>query len=246
VAAIGVTFSITMFITLLGFMNGLNDLLDGLILNRTPHIKLYNDIKPNANQPIKNAAEYKDKYHFIQSIKSDAIKQAIYNSQAIMNSLQKDTRVAGCTQKLTAQVFFINGTTDITGVLNGVNAPEEIKLFHFNDYVVAGNASDLEKESNTIILGKSLAEKLLVNIGDVIQLSTAKGDRFQLKVVGYFQSGLKDIDMVQSFASIHTVQKVMNKPNSFVTELLKNMRNCIKQTPKISKPLMRNLKQVVQ
>ena len=33
VAAIGVTFSITMFITLLGFMTGLNDLLDGLILN---------------------------------------------------------------------------------------------------------------------------------------------------------------------------------------------------------------------
>ena len=40
VAAIGVTFSITMFVTLLGFMNGLNDLLDGLILNRTPHIIL--------------------------------------------------------------------------------------------------------------------------------------------------------------------------------------------------------------
>ena len=33
VAAIGVTFSITMFVTLLGFMNGLNDLLDGLIMN---------------------------------------------------------------------------------------------------------------------------------------------------------------------------------------------------------------------
>ena len=28
VAAVGVTFSITMFITLLGFMSGLNDLLD--------------------------------------------------------------------------------------------------------------------------------------------------------------------------------------------------------------------------
>ena len=31
VAAIGVTFSITMFISLLSFMAGLNDLLDGLI-----------------------------------------------------------------------------------------------------------------------------------------------------------------------------------------------------------------------
>ncbi len=219
VAAIGVTFSITMFITLLGFMNGLNDLLDGLILNRTPHIKLYNDIKPNANQPIKNAAAYKEKHNFIQSIKSDANKQAIYNSLAIMNSLKKDPRVMGFTEKLTAQVFINNGTTDITGVLNGINAEDEIKLFHFNDYIVGGNASDLEKENNTIVLGKSLAEKLLVNVGDVIQLSTSKGDRFQLKVVGFFQSGLKDIDMVQSFSSIHTVQKILMKPNNYVSEI---------------------------
>ena len=40
IAAIGVTFSITMFITLLSFMSGLNDLLDGLILNRTPHVRI--------------------------------------------------------------------------------------------------------------------------------------------------------------------------------------------------------------
>ena len=31
IAAVGVTFGITMFITLLSFMTGLNDLLDGLI-----------------------------------------------------------------------------------------------------------------------------------------------------------------------------------------------------------------------
>lgn len=52
VAAVGVTFSITMFITLLSFMSGLNDMLDSLILNRTPHIRLYKDIKSNAQQPI--------------------------------------------------------------------------------------------------------------------------------------------------------------------------------------------------
>ena len=47
-----VTFSITMFVALLGFMNGLNDLLDGLILNRTPHVRLYNEIQPSPVQPI--------------------------------------------------------------------------------------------------------------------------------------------------------------------------------------------------
>ena len=65
VAAVGVTFSITMFITLLSFMTGLNDLLDGLILNRTAHIRIYNDIKPNANQPINSNQAFKKTHNFI-------------------------------------------------------------------------------------------------------------------------------------------------------------------------------------
>ncbi len=52
IAAVGVTFSIALFISLLGFMEGLNDLLDGVVLNRTPHVRLYNDIVPSKVQPI--------------------------------------------------------------------------------------------------------------------------------------------------------------------------------------------------
>jgi lipoprotein-releasing system permease protein len=37
IVAVGVTFSIAMFIALVSFMNGLNEMLDGLMLNRTPH-----------------------------------------------------------------------------------------------------------------------------------------------------------------------------------------------------------------
>jgi lipoprotein-releasing system permease protein len=47
VAAIGVTFGITMFIALLSFMGGLNGLLDSLIINRTPHIRLYKEVLPS-------------------------------------------------------------------------------------------------------------------------------------------------------------------------------------------------------
>jgi lipoprotein-releasing system permease protein len=93
VAAVGVTFSITMFIALLGFMNGLNDLLDGLILNRTAHIRLYNDIKPNLNQPINLSKDYLKSYNFISSLKSSGSRIEIYNSNAIMNALKKDPRV---------------------------------------------------------------------------------------------------------------------------------------------------------
>lgn len=234
VAAIGVTFSITMFITLLGFMTGLNDLLDGLIVNRTPHIRLYNEVKPNKNQPVNMAEEYKTSYNFIQSVKSGSARQEIYNSETIMETLKRDDRIAGLSPKIISQIFFNNGTIDITGVVNGITAEEESRLFHFNEYVTTGNAIDISRVPNSIILGKGLADKMLADIGDVVQLTTTKGERFPLKVVGYFQSGLQDFDKTQSFASIATVQKLMGKPASYITDIQVKLKD-IETAPAVAK-----------
>src|SRR5947209_8865825 len=95
VAAIGVTFSITMFITLLSFMTGLNKLLDGLIINRTPHVRLYNEPNPSSNQPVNAYDAFKNAYNFISSIKSSNSRQEIYNSTAILQAVQHDNRVTG-------------------------------------------------------------------------------------------------------------------------------------------------------
>ncbi len=234
VAAIGVTFSITMFIALLSFMTGLNDLLDGLILNRTPHIRLFNDIKPNENQPVNAAPAFRRSYNFIRSIKSGTSRPELYNSGAIMQALSKDPRVLGYSPKLMGQVFFNDGSIDITGVINGIHVENESRLFHFNDYIVKGVGTDLTKVANSIVLGTGLAEKLMADIGDVVQLTTARGERFSLKVVGYFQSGLQEIDKVQSYASVETVQKLLGKPGTYITDIQVRLHD-IKSAPALAK-----------
>lgn len=217
VAAIGVTFSITMFITLLGFMHGLNDMLDGLILNRTPHIRLYNDVKPNLNQPA--SLDRSLGYTFIQSVKPNGKGQEILNSSAIMSALRKDPRVYGIAPKVSAQVFYNVGNVDLTGVINGVDVEAEARLFKFKDYVPKGEMMDLKNVPNSIILGKVGAEKMRANIGDVIQVTTPRGDRQSLKVVGYFQSGIADLDKVQSYTSLATAQKLLGKSTGYVTDI---------------------------
>ncbi len=219
VAAIGVTFSITMFITLLSFMAGMNDLLDGLILNRTAHVRLYNDIQPSKHQPIDLSNEYHKHYNFVSSVKPKNERLEIYNISTIMNALKQDNRVLGVAPKITAPVFYNVGTTVLTGVINGVEVESENKLFLFSDYVTTGNYIDLKNIPNSIILGKGVAEKMLANIGDVIQVTSSKGELMKLKVVGYFQSGLQDIDKVQSYASINTTQKLLGVSNSYITDL---------------------------
>lgn len=234
VAAIGVTFSITMFITLLSFMTGLNDMLDNLILNRTPHVRLFNEIKPNKNQPVNIADQYKTSHNFIQSIKSGNSRQEIYNSGAIIQTLNKDQRVLGYAPKIMAQVFFNDGTIDITGVINGIDVQAESKLFFFNDYVTSGSPIDIKNVSNSIILGKGLSDKLLSNIGDFVHVTIANGDRLALKVVGIYQSGLMDYDKTQSFASLSTTQKLLGKNNNFITDIQIKLKD-IKQAPALAK-----------
>jgi lipoprotein-releasing system permease protein len=235
IAATGVMFSITMFVALLGFMNGLNTMLDGLVLNRTPHIRFYNEIRPNPNQPIDQSSQFENSLNIIRSIKPSTSRLAIHNSEAIIKTLEEDTRVLGVSPKISAQVFFNVGTIDLTGIVSGIDVDKEAELFAFTDYVTSGNYADLN-QANTIILGKGAADRMLADIGDVIQVTTAQGNRVQLKVVGYYQSGLGDFDNVNSFASISTVQKMLGEPNAYITDIQVKLKD-LSLAPPLAKEL---------
>jgi lipoprotein-releasing system permease protein len=234
VAATGVVFSITMFVALLGFMNGLNQLLDGLILNRTPHIRFYNEVKPNPNQPIDLSNDFKDFYNIIRSVKPAVSRTSIYNNEGIIKTLEKDSRVLGIAPKISVQVFYNIGNSDISGVIDGINVEEENRLFAFSDYVIEGDFIDLKNTANSVILGKGAADRMMASIGDVIQATTSQGNRVQLKVVGYYQSGLGDLDNVQSYASINTAQKMLGESASYVTDIQVKLKD-FNQAPAMAK-----------
>jgi len=136
-----------------------------------------------------------------------------------MRALKKDSRVSGVAPKIIAQVFYNVGVIDVTGIINGIDVEAENKLFLLSDYVTEGNFMDLKNIPNSIILGKGAAEKMLAQIGDNIQVTTAKGERMQLKVVGYYESGMQELDKVQSYASIASTQKLLGESSSYITDI---------------------------
>lgn len=218
VAAVGVTFSIAMFIALVSFMNGLNDLLDGLMLNRTPHVRLYNEIKQSTNQPVLLSEKYKNNTNFIHSIKPKDRGKSIYNSKVIIANLKKDPRVIDIAPKISTPVFFNSGTIEISGVINGIDVLAEDKLFQISDYIIDGKVTDL-LQNNSIIIGKGLATKMLLDKGDIIKITTSKGNLASLKIVGISQIGISEIDDVMSYTSLDTAQKLLGEPTNYITDI---------------------------
>jgi lipoprotein-releasing system permease protein len=118
-----------------------------------------------------------------------------------------------------AQVFFNVGTVDLNGQVNGIDVLDEIRYYKFADYLVAGDPQDLATGNNTIVLGKGLADMMEAEIGEVVQVTTASGERTMLRVSGIFQSGIADYDKVQCYANIKTVQKLLARPGSYYTDI---------------------------
>ena len=234
VAAIGVTFSISMFIALLSFMTGLNIMLDSLFVNRTPHVRLYNEVRQNPRQPLMLVDTLKNHHHFISSIKTSISREEISNSAAILAALRRDRRVQGISPKINTAALFNNGSQRLNGIVYGIDVVAENKLFHFYDYITKGDGSQLAIVPNSIVLGKALADILQVEIGDMVYVTSTTGEVFPMKLVGNYQSGINDLDKVTAYTSLTTAQRLLGKPTNFLTDIQVRLYN-MEAAPLIAK-----------
>ncbi len=225
VAAAGVTFGIASFIILISFMTGLNKMLDGLILNSAPHVHVFNEIKPSETQPVESYFDLEQKTVQVHSIKPKHTKKSIHNAAPLMKQLRKDTDVKGVAPLVNAQVFYVDGTIQLNGIIKGIDVEEQVGLFSFEDYVIEGSSDALKYFEDGIILGAGIADKMSLNIGDNIQVTTVTGAQHHLKVVGLYQSGLADVDNMQSYANINTTQKILGQNKSYITDIYIKMNN---------------------
>lgn len=239
IAALGVTFGIGTFIIMMGFMTGLNGLLDGLILNRTPHIHIYNEIKPTENQPIELDEEFASNFNIIRNVKPKESLVRVHNALPLITELKKDKRVKGLTAQVTARVFYVAGSIQLNGIVNGIDIMDEIKLFNFGDYIVEGSGENLLKRNNGILLGAGIAKKMSLSVDDKINISTANGGVFPLKIVGIYQSGLADVDNMQSFVNLKTAQQLLGEGSNYISDINVKLYN-MELAPEMAKELTKS------
>ena len=219
VAALGVTFGIGTFIIMMGFMTGLNQLLDGLVLNRTPHIQLFNKSEPTALQPVVRYQSNPGIQKFIHSVKPKAQLERIHNALPILTELRGNDKVDGATPQTTCKVFYRAGSNNLNGVLNGIEVGEEVRLFNFTDFIVEGDVNSLLRNKNPVLLGAGVAKKLSLTVGDRLQVMSTNGTTYSLLIGGIFQSGLAEVDDVQSYVSLKMAQQILGMGSNYITRI---------------------------
>jgi len=221
VAMMGVLFGISMFIVMISFMTGVNQFLEDMAMDNTPHIRIYNPVVVQPSTIIEKeetkieAADWFVVRH--QRPKNDLPK--IKNAQYISDELEKLPGVVGVAPMLTSQVFFNNGPVQIPGNISGIDVKKQQLLFNLDRKMDEGSLDDLLKGNDVIIMGRGLANKVSVKVGDHVSVTTPEGYNLVLKVAGIFSYGISTLDDTKSYATLATVQKILQRDPSYVTDL---------------------------
>jgi len=217
VAMLGVTFGIGMFVAMISLMTGLNKLTEDLAMTSSPDIRIYHDITIERVSLIQEVNNQGINLIHHQKPKNESLK--VRNAVKIAERIRQHAEVKGVSVLLNSQVFYNYGPVQLSGTISGVDILEEDKLFDLKGKMKEGRIENLITNQDGILMGSGLAKKLNARTGDRVVMTTPQGFTKSLKIVGVFQMGIGAVDNVKSYASISTVQTILQKDKTYITDI---------------------------
>lgn len=229
IAALGVTFGIGMFIFMNSLITGTNEYFEKMTLSAIPHIRLYNENDMCTSEML-------DRYSDAQTINLIGNPQIvskdnrIYNPNSIVHELKQFSQVMAVSPQVNTNVIYSNGNVQSNGNVSGVNILEQDKMFDISSTLVTGSVKDLSISVDGIIIGIGLSKNLNVRKGDNITLTVSNGAARTLRIVGIFETTIKNIDRARTYASPSVVQQLLKKDRNYITEIFVNVKDHTRST----------------
>ncbi|WP_247233335.1 ABC transporter permease [Telluribacter sp. SYSU D00476] len=229
VAMLGVTFGIAMFIVMISFMQGVNQFLEDSALDASPHVRIYKQItsdRPSIIQTINP-----DGFNVVHHQKPKQELARIKNGLVIARHIEQQPEVLGVSPQVSTQVFFNVGSVPVPGTLAGVDVQREEKLYRLSKRMKSGTIEDLQSNSNGVILGRLLARKLNLKVGDKVNVTSSTGGTALLRVVGVFSFGIQTVDDARGYVNQAKVQELIQKDANYITDLHIKMKDPMQAIP---------------
>src|SRR5574343_603749 len=220
VAAAGVVLGMSIYIFMNSMLVGFDKSSSASIFKTTPHIRIYND--DVISKPL--IQDTKEKY-IITNPKIVPKTNTLINPKVIIETLSKLSEVTVVTPQVATSVFFNNGKSQIAGSAIGIKPEEANIMFDIKSYMVEGNFDVLKSNSNGIIIGSGIAEKMSLGIGDNVSITSSKSVTKNLKIIGIFKTNNSKVDKTTSYVNIASAQQFLKEGTSYVTDINVNILN---------------------
>ena len=217
VAMLGVTFGISVYIFMTGFMTGINNLQSELAFSALSHVRIYNDGPADNSNLAKK--EYPNSIINLRNSKVIKYTEGIKNSAAILNVVNTQKDIKGVTTQVNISVFFKNAGNKVNGTVSGIDVVNEDKVYGSAKHMLKGNWNELKYRSDGIFVGVELAKTLGLKMDDNVNILTSDGISKNYKVIGIFKTDVLSVDKTKAYVAINAARQLLGVNQDYVTDI---------------------------
>jgi lipoprotein-releasing system permease protein len=213
--ATGVGFSIMMA----ALMQGSQDDFTRRLVNTLPNITVSDERRAPPPQPAEllyQAAE-------IHGLTPEARRRGIKNPLATMAALEA-WLPGGVAPSVKVQGIIRYANHDVATSINGIDPRRESLVSDLPKQMRGATLNALYRATNAIVIGDRLAQKIGARIGSNITVQTSEGVRISAQVVGFFHSGVRQIDEGTAYVMTKTGQ-ILARQTGMINELRVRLRD---------------------
>jgi lipoprotein-releasing system permease protein len=213
--ATGVGFSIMMAALMVGSQD---DFVQRMV-DSLPNITVSDERR---NPPTQPAAAMFDAAEF-HGLTPEARRRGIKNPLALMAALEAWLPGA-VAPSVKVQAIIRYANHDVAASVIGIEPRRESKVSELPKQMRGASLNALYRATNAIVLGDRLAEKIGARIGANITLQTSEGANISAQVVGFYHSGVRQIDETTAYTLTKTGQ-ILARQTGMINELRVHLNN---------------------
>ncbi|MBU3227290.1 ABC transporter permease [Clostridium algidicarnis] len=155
------------------------------------------------------------------TVSSKTEDKLIDNWEEKVDKIKEVSGVENVSVSADFNAFFNNGSDDYGLLIRGFNIEDSDKIYNIKDRIYEGT---YPKGENEIILGKEFQKESEVKLGENVYIVTAKGNKREVKIVGFYDFKVASINKNWAITTLKTSQDLFSFGNktSFIEMQVKD------------------------
>jgi len=141
----------------------------------------------------------------------------------VISALKQFANVSGTSAVLRGNVVVRSSFKSDSGQVFGIDLDEHLKVSDLAHQIVQGELSTFRESPAGALVGRVLADRLELSIGDPILLET-RGQSRHYRVSAIYETGIRDIDKVRVYVHMDEARSLLRKPTG-ATFIQVNLRD---------------------
>ena len=147
---------------------------------------------------------------FFHSREGARYTEGIENPKLVKNALAQFPEISGISEVLEGAAILNGSSRSQTIQMHGIIPANHIMVSDLDKQIIRGKLSVFELDPMTILIGNRIAERLMLQVGDSVNLQGGT-ENLQLRVAGLFETGVSQIDKNRVYVHLSTAKAFLGK-----------------------------------